>query len=475
MPAFHLLEGLFNLVSSFTGGDDVEPVLLRRLIVTGENLHLIAACQLLANRYIAIADTCSCAHVSHLGVNGIGKVQHSGTCRQLKQISFGCKDKYFILGKLHPELIHQLVVISALKSTSHACQPFFHTTLSTLDAFVSPMSSQAVFGNVVHALGTYLYLHPFLFRAQYGDVQTLIAIAFRYRKPVAHTTWVALIHVRDDTEHLPAFLLFPFGCRVYNDTYGKEVKDAIDIHLLLLHLLPDGMNALGASLHMEFQSSLEQLLLYRFGETGYIGIPALLGGIQFLLYIIIRIMFQIFQAQVFQFALQLVESQFVCQWCIQVGRFHRHFSLSFHIAGSFDVAHETHTVGYHDKYDTHVLCHGYEQTAEVFAFDSCTLLIQVAYAQKSMHDTCHFLSEVFLDVLQGGISTHDSTVKHHSQYRTACQSHLLSHYQGSFHIGKDIAQAECITRYTMLSGGFLQILVYHVPVLLCENILCQQA
>ena len=186
-------------------------------------------------------------------------------------------------------------------------------------------------------------------------------------------------------------------------------------------------------------------------------------------------MFQIFQAQVFQFALQLVESQFVCQWCIQVGRFHRHFSLSFHIAGSFDVAHETHTVGYHDKYDTHVLCHGYEQTAEVFAFDSCTLLIQVAYAQKSMHDTCHFLSEVFLDVLQGGISTHDSTVKHHSQYRTACQSHLLSHYQGSFHIGKDIAQAECITRYPMLSGGFLQILVYHVPVLLCEYILCQQA
>ena len=111
-------------------------------------------------------------------------------------------------------------------------------------------------GNVVHALGTYLYLHPLVFRSQHGGVQALIAIALRHGEPVAHTLRVRLIHVGDDGEHLPALLVFHLTRHIEDDTDGEEVIYALKTAVLLLHLLPDGVDALCSALHVVLQSSL---------------------------------------------------------------------------------------------------------------------------------------------------------------------------------------------------------------------------
>jgi hypothetical protein len=44
--------------------------------------------------------------------------------------------------------------------------------------------------------------------------------------------------------------------RVEDDADGEEVVDTLEATLLLLHLLPDGVDALGAPLHVELQSGL---------------------------------------------------------------------------------------------------------------------------------------------------------------------------------------------------------------------------
>ena len=282
-------------------------------------------------------------------------------------------------------------------------------------------------------------------------MQTLVSVALGHREPVAHAARVALVHVGDDAECLPAVQLFAFGCRVDDDAYGEEIIHSVYIYLLLLHLLPDGVDALGASLHVEFQARFDELFLDGLGEAGYICIAALLGGIEFLLYIIVGIVLQIFEAQVLELALEFVESQFMGQRCIQVSSLHRHLLLRFGVACTLDVAHEAHAVGYHDENHAHVFGHRYQQAAEVFALDGCTLLIQIADAQESVHDAGHLVAKVAPDVFQRHIAPHHGAVEQHTQHRPSCRSHLLSHDERRLHIGEDVAQSECVARHTMLA------------------------
>ena len=97
-------------------------------------------------------------------------------------------------------------------------------------------------------------------------MQTLVAVGLRHAEPVAQTLRVRLIHIRHDAIHLPAFHLLTLRGRVKNDTDSEEVINALEGTLLLFHLLPDGMNALRASLYMELQPSLLQFLLHRTNE-----------------------------------------------------------------------------------------------------------------------------------------------------------------------------------------------------------------
>ena len=211
LSALHLFEALTHFCPCTRRSDDVEPVLLGRLVAVGQDFHLVAALQLLPDGDILASDASPYTLVAHFRVDVISEVEHSSTHRQFEDIAFWGEDKNLILPQIEAELVHQLGIVVCLQSASHASQPFFYAALSALHALVPPMSSKAVLSNIVHALCAYLYLYPLLFRAEYRDVQTLVAVAFGDREPVAHTFRVALVHVRDDAEHLPAFHLLALG------------------------------------------------------------------------------------------------------------------------------------------------------------------------------------------------------------------------------------------------------------------------
>ena len=116
---------------------------------------------------------------------------------------------------------------------------------------------------LIHSLRANLYLHPFLLRAENRNMKTLVAVGLRHAEPVAQTLRVRLIHIRHDAVNLPAFHLLTLWGRIKNDTDSKEIVNALEGTLLLLHLLPDGMDALGAPLDMEFESCLLKFLLHR--------------------------------------------------------------------------------------------------------------------------------------------------------------------------------------------------------------------
>ena len=85
-------------------------------------------------------------------------------------------------------------------------------------------------------------------------MQTFVAIAFRHGEPVAKAAEVGGVFVGDERKHFPAIVFLFWFRRVDDDAYGKEVVDAVEAALLFLHLLPDGIDTLGASLHVVAQA-----------------------------------------------------------------------------------------------------------------------------------------------------------------------------------------------------------------------------
>ena len=284
----------------------------------------------------------------------VGEVEHRGTFREVQQVALRGEHINLVFLQVGGKLVHQLQVVVAFQGGTDVGKPFVNASFSLLDALVAPVCSQSVFGDIVHSFGSDLDFYPFVLRSQHGGVQTLVSVALRHAEPVAHTLWVRLIHVCDQGECLPAQHVFLLSWCVDDDSDGEKVIYTLEGALLLLHLLPDGVDALGASLHVIFQSGSIQFLLDRLDESGDIGIARSLGGIQLLLNHIVGIVLQILQAQVFQLALQFVETQLVGEWGIEVAGFLAHLVLCLLLFGITDLSHHVHAVGNHDEDYAHV-------------------------------------------------------------------------------------------------------------------------
>ena len=136
-------------------------------------------------------------------MNMVGKIEHGGTLGKLEQVSLWGEHKHLVLIEVHLKLVHSLQTVAGLKHRADIRQPLVHACI-TFYAFVAPVSRYTSFGHLVHPLRTNLHLDPSLFRAQYGDMKTLVAVGLWHRKPVSQSFGVGLVHARDDGEGLPA-------------------------------------------------------------------------------------------------------------------------------------------------------------------------------------------------------------------------------------------------------------------------------
>lgn len=99
---------------------------------------------------------------------------------------------------------------------------------------------------------------------------------------------------------------------------------------------------------MEFQSGLFEPFLYRSYEAGYIGVTRTFGGVEFFLDHVVSVVLQIFERQVLQLAFQLIESELVGEWSIEIAGLFTHFATGISVGCVAYLSHEIHTVGDHD-------------------------------------------------------------------------------------------------------------------------------
>ena len=470
LPRLHLLQGLADLGAGLRGGDDVQPVAFRRLGARGHHFHLVAAMQGLAQLHVLAVDAGPDAARTQFGVDGEGKVEHGGPLGHLVEVAFGGKHEYLVLVEFQLELVHHFeVTVGILQRFADGGEPFIQAAFS-LHTLVAPVRCQSAFGDVVHAFGPDLHLHPFALRAHHGGVERFVAVAFGHRQPVAQSFGVGHVHVRHDGVHLPAFLFFAVEGRVEDDADGEEVVHALEGTLLLLHLLVDGVDGLGASLHVELQSGFLQLALDGLDELGDVGIARRLRLVQFIFDVVIDAAVGIFQRQVLEFRFQFVESQLVGQRGIEVGCFIGHFGPGLQVGRLLDLAHQVHAVGNHDEDDPHVLGEREEQVAEVFRFDGRALGIEFVDFHQAPDDARYVFAVLLADRLEGAQSPLHRFVEHDAQDGSPFHADFLGHDDGRLHVLDDGVHAERVARQVPVGHRLHQVGLQLVAIVFLQGI-----
>ena len=144
------------------------------------------------------------------------------------------------------------------------------------------MRCKSAFGHVVHTFCAYLDLQRTAFLVLYCYVQGFVSVRLRIGDPVAQTFCVRVIFFRDIGEYLPAECVFdvPVLFAVDDEPDCEYVEDALERHILLLHLLVDGQCCLGADLQFVFDAFVTEFLLQRFDELGHELLPVALCALE---------------------------------------------------------------------------------------------------------------------------------------------------------------------------------------------------
>ena len=107
----------------------------------------------------------------------IGKVEYGGTYGEFEEVASRSEHKDFVFIQIHLKLVHRLHAFGILEHRADIRKPLVEACLA-FHALVAPVGSHTAFGYLVHTFCADLHLHPFLFRAEHCDMQTLVAIGF---------------------------------------------------------------------------------------------------------------------------------------------------------------------------------------------------------------------------------------------------------------------------------------------------------
>ena len=196
---------------------------------------------------------------------------------------------------------------------------------------------------------------------------------------------------------------------------------------------------------MEVEACSSESLLYGTDEVFYVAVASFSCGAELFLYHVVHVRLKILEREVFEFALYQIESELMCQGCIEMSSLGSHSDALFIGAAVFDLTHEVDAVGYDDEDDTHVFGKGEEQVTEVFGLYGRIFGIEFVDPEQSSDDVRHFLSEVTLYVDYAyGFDTHAS-LEHDAEYRGAVESYFLNGDEGRLQVEEYGVESKLVT------------------------------
>ena len=271
-------ERLTNLTLGFGGRDEVQPIGIRVLVRRGQNRHLISVLEFLSNGHILITNSTSDTVRTYFAMNRIRKIKHRSALRKTSQISRWGED----------------IDVS------------FFLYDGAFDTFVGPVSSHSLLRYFIHSFGTNLHLYPSLIGTQDRSMKRLITVLFGNGEPVAQTLGIGSEDIGNEGIDLPAIGLLSLQRGIEDDADRKEIINLIDITMLRLHLMIDGVNRFRTSFDGKFEACIREFFLQRGYEPRDILFPLGFLCVQRVRDILIGIVFEELEREVLHLGFNLI-------------------------------------------------------------------------------------------------------------------------------------------------------------------------
>ncbi len=273
--AIGLAEPVAHLVACTHGVEEamvrVQPVASRLLGLAGEDLDAVAADWLEGQGHDAAIDLGAAAAVADTGVDEVGEVEHGRALGQVHHLPLGSQQVDPVIDDIGAEAGEQrgivVGVIPTFQQLAHPGDLALEAGIATATFLVTPVRGKSEFGIGVHVVRADLHFQGAVVRADHRGMQRLVVVALRAGDVVielAGNEWPQRVH---DTERGVT------GRNIrHQHAQRADVVKAGKIQALLLHLLPDRTDVLGATTNLGrdaglFQGSLQQAP--RLGDPGF--------------------------------------------------------------------------------------------------------------------------------------------------------------------------------------------------------------
>jgi hypothetical protein len=212
------------------------------LRLRGYDVDLVAVLQLGDQRAHLAVDLAADRGVADVGVHRIRKVDRGGLARQRDQLALGGEAEHLIVEQLELGVLEKLLGVRALgKQLNGAPQPSVgtrfprqHLRRRAVRVLVERVGGDAVFGDLVHAVGADLQLDALLAGSDHGRVQRAIVILLRGRNVILETPGNDRPSGVDDPQRAVALL-----GRADQDAETEDVRQLLEADRLALHLAPN--------------------------------------------------------------------------------------------------------------------------------------------------------------------------------------------------------------------------------------------
>ena len=363
------------------------------------NGNNIAVLQLRIQRHDFVIDLGSHAAVSHFRMDTIGKIDRNRPFRKVNDIPFRREHENFIGEYIQLQGIHEFLGIAGILPLKNAAEPadfsvkVFGTGLFSF--LVPPVGSHAIFRNMVHFPGTDLYFHRLSPGADNRGMKGLVHVGLRHRNVILESVGQRFPQGMGNTQHRIAL-----GDGIHNDSHCIEVVNLGQILIIPFHFLINAVEMLGSAGNGSLNAGfLDMVMEHPHGiiDDFFTGFP-LLFHLPHQIVVFFRM--QVMETEIFQFPLNVVDTEAMSQGRIDFNSFLGN-ALLFLPAEYSKGSHIVQTVCQLDDHHSNILGHGQEHFTEIFQL--LVFLIFIVELGKLCHPVYqkgYFLAKHHLDIFQ---------------------------------------------------------------------------
>src|SRR5262245_3379468 len=255
------LEPLVDPRARPRGLDDLQPVPARVLVRRRHDLDDVALPQRVAERDELGVHLRADAVLADLGVHRVGEVERRRALREGLDVALGREHVDLVREEVDPDGVHEfprvLRVLLRLDQLTQPHQRLVELVLARLALLVEPVGGDSLLGDAVHLARTDLDLHRIALGADHRRVERLVHVHLRHRDEVLEAARDGLPQGMDDAESAVAV-----ARRGRDGADGREIVDLVELPALVVHLLPDRVEVLGASADLGIDADLGELALH---------------------------------------------------------------------------------------------------------------------------------------------------------------------------------------------------------------------